>query len=38
MPEANYPSFLTIARERGFDDEEIKERLNFFGAFEGVLL
>ena len=35
-PDPNYPEFFTFARERGFSDEEIKERMSFFGAFEGV--
>lgn len=30
----NYEEFLTIARSKGFSDEEIAERLNFFGGFE----
>ncbi len=33
----NYDEFFTIAKERGFSDEEIAERLNFFGGFKGVL-
>jgi len=32
----NYEEFFTIARSRGFSDQEITERLNFFGGFEGV--
>jgi len=32
----NYAEYLRLARERGFSDVEIRERLNFFGAFEGV--
>jgi sulfhydrogenase subunit delta len=33
----NYEEFFSIARDRGFSEEEIRERLNFFGGFEGVL-
>lgn len=33
-PEANLPEFLALARERGFADREIDERLGFFGGFE----
>ena len=33
----NYEEFLSIAREKGHSEEEIAERLNFFGGFEGVL-
>jgi len=33
----NYEEFFTIARERGYDREEIDERVSFFGGFEGVL-
>ena len=32
--DANYEGFLAIARSSGFSDEEIAERLNFFGGFE----
>jgi len=32
----NLDEFLDIARERGFDTEEIEERLSFFGGFEEV--
>lgn len=32
----NYQEFLAIARQRGFSEQEINERLNFFGGFEGV--
>ncbi len=35
--EPNYDSFLMIARQRGFSDSKIAERMNFFGGFEGVL-
>lgn len=31
----NYPEFLNTAKERGFGDREIKEKINFFGAFDG---
>jgi len=30
----NYEEFLSIARERGFSDREISERINFFGGLE----
>ncbi len=30
----NYDEFLSIARSRGFSEEEISERLSFFGGFE----
>jgi coenzyme F420-reducing hydrogenase gamma subunit len=30
----NYEEFFTLAKERGFSDREISERMNFFGAFE----
>lgn len=33
----NFEEFLAIARERGHSEEEIAERLSFFGGFEGVL-
>jgi sulfhydrogenase subunit delta len=33
----NYEEFLTLAKERGFSDQEIRDRLGFFGGFEGVL-
>ncbi len=33
----NYEEFISMAESRGFDREEIAERLNFFGGFEGVL-
>jgi coenzyme F420-reducing hydrogenase gamma subunit len=32
----NYEEFLELARERGFEEEEIRERLNFFGGFQDV--
>lgn len=31
--DANYGEFLTLAREKGFTDREINERLGFFGGF-----
>jgi len=34
--EPNYAAFLEQARNHGFSDEEIDERLAFFGGFEGV--
>ena len=33
----NYEEFITLARERGFSDQTIRDHLNFFGGFEGVL-
>lgn len=33
----NYEEFFTMAKEKGFSEKEIAERLNFFGGFEGVL-
>jgi coenzyme F420-reducing hydrogenase gamma subunit len=33
----NYEEFLSLASERGHDEEEIAERMMFFGGFEGVL-
>jgi len=32
----NYAEFMETARRHGFTEEEIRERLNFFGGFEGV--
>lgn len=32
--EANLPEFLTLASERGFSNDEVGERLGFFGGFE----
>ncbi|HLA83306.1 MAG TPA: oxidoreductase [Thermoguttaceae bacterium] len=32
----NYEEFFTLTKEKGFDDREVKERLDFFGGFEGV--
>lgn len=32
--EPNFDEFLRIARERGFPEREIQERLHFFGGFE----
>jgi sulfhydrogenase subunit delta len=34
--EANYESFFAIVKEKGFSDIELRERLNFFGAFQEV--
>jgi sulfhydrogenase subunit delta len=33
----NYDEFFTLAKERGFSDQEVRDRLGFFGGFEGVL-
>ncbi len=30
----NYEEFFALAKDRGFGDREISERMNFFGAFE----
>lgn len=35
--DANYTEFLALAGERGFSKEEVRERLGFFGGFEGVV-
>jgi sulfhydrogenase subunit delta len=32
----NYEEFFALAGERGHGEEEISERLNFFGGFEGI--
>jgi len=32
----NYEEFFTLTKEKGFSKQEISERLNFFGGFEGV--
>jgi coenzyme F420-reducing hydrogenase gamma subunit len=32
----NYDGFLELAKEKGFAEEEIDERLGFFGGFEGI--
>ncbi len=34
--EANFASFFSIVKEKGFSDIELRERLNFFGAFGEV--
>jgi coenzyme F420-reducing hydrogenase gamma subunit len=34
--EANFESFIQILRERGFPEEQIAERAQFFNAFNGV--
>jgi sulfhydrogenase subunit delta len=33
----NFEEFFVLAREKGFSEQEIHERLHFFGGFEGVL-
>ena len=33
----NYDEFFALAKERGFTEDEIKDRLAFFGGFEDVL-
>jgi len=35
--DANIDELVSLAKERGFSEEEIKERLSFFGGFEGVV-
>ena len=35
--EANAEEFLTTVHERGFTNDEIAERMSFFGGFEGLL-
>jgi hypothetical protein len=35
--DANFESFMEIARSEGFSEREIQERLHFFGGFEAVL-
>ncbi len=35
--DANSLELVSLAKERGFSDEEINERLSFFGGFEGVV-
>lgn len=35
-PEANFDSFMNVLHDRGFADDEIKERMELFGAFSGV--
>lgn len=32
----NLPAFLESARQKGFDEAAIRERLDFFGGFEGL--
>lgn len=32
----NFEEFFALAKEKGFSDEEVNERLAFFGGFEGV--
>jgi len=34
--DANLESFFSILKERGFEEWEVRERLDFFGAFEGT--
>ncbi len=35
--DANIDELVSVAKEHGFSDEEIKERMSFFGGFEGVV-
>jgi coenzyme F420-reducing hydrogenase gamma subunit len=32
----NYTEFFAIAKQKGFSDAEVEERLHFFGGFEGI--
>lgn len=32
----NYDEFFSIVKRLGFSDQEVNERLNFFGGFEGI--
>ncbi len=34
--DCNMEEFLSLAREKGFGDREVNERLGFFGGFEGA--
>jgi len=34
--ETNFEEFLSVARERGFSEDEIVDRLAFFGGFRGI--
>jgi coenzyme F420-reducing hydrogenase gamma subunit len=34
--EPNYEEFLNVASERGFADIDVRERMDFFGGFEGL--
>ncbi len=34
---ANVEEFLALAKERGFSEDEIRERMGFFGGFAGLL-
>jgi len=34
--DANIPEFLAALRDKGFGEDEVRERLGFFGAFEGA--
>ncbi|MFC1521672.1 NADH:ubiquinone oxidoreductase [Elusimicrobiota bacterium] len=36
-PDANYDSFLSMLKQRGFNMHQIKERMEFYGAFNEVL-
>ena len=33
----NYGDFFALAAERGFDEQQIHDRLSFFGGFDDVL-
>lgn len=34
--DCNLEEFMTLSRERGFSESEVRERLDFFGGFEGT--
>lgn len=34
----NYDEFFAIARRRGFTEQEVNERLSFFGGFNGIAM
>jgi sulfhydrogenase subunit delta len=36
VQDPNYPAFFSILESRGFNGQEINERLNFFGGFADV--
>lgn len=36
-PEANFESFFEIMREKDFPEHEVREKFEFFGAFQGVM-
>lgn len=36
-PEANYEAFLQILKDKGFSEPEVRERLEFYGIFNGIM-